>query len=116
MARSAKTLCEACSQLASQTTNIDTRQRLNNITKQTMQSITSLIQHRGSTVATDVNGEWSGSNRQETLTNAQAVSANVANLVKLITTEPRLVDLTTSQERITNTTKEVIQFSVMHIE
>ncbi|CAH8451419.1 unnamed protein product [Schistosoma bovis] len=106
MARSAKTLCEACSQLASQTTNIDTRQRLNNITKQTMQSITSLIQHRGSTVATDVNGEWSGSNRQQTLTNAQAVSANVANLVKLITTEPRLVDLTTSQERITNTTKE----------
>ncbi|XP_018648608.1 putative talin 2 [Schistosoma mansoni] len=106
MARSAKTLCEACSQLASQTTNVDTRQRLNNITKQTMQSITSLIQHRGSTVATDVNGEWSESNRQQTLANAQAVSANVANLVKLITTEPRLVDLTTSQERITNTTKE----------
>ncbi|CAH8450100.1 unnamed protein product [Schistosoma turkestanicum] len=106
MARSAKTLCEACSQLASQTPDIDTRQHLNNLTKQTMQSITSLIQHRGSTVSTDVNSEWSESNRQQTLINAQAVSANVANLMKLITTEPRLVGLTTSQDRIRNITKE----------
>ncbi|KAK4473924.1 hypothetical protein MN116_003248 [Schistosoma mekongi] len=106
MARSAKTLCEACSQLSSHTTNMDARQRLNNLTKQTMQSITSLIQHRGSTVATDVNGEFSELNRQQTLTNAQTVSANVANLVKLITTEPQFTDLITSQERITSTIKE----------
>ncbi|VDQ02484.1 unnamed protein product, partial [Trichobilharzia regenti] len=82
MARSAKTLCEACSQVSNQTTNPEARQHLNNLTKQTMQSITSLIQHRGSTVASDINGEWTESNRQQTWANAQAVSANVANLAQ----------------------------------
>ncbi|TPP61971.1 Talin [Fasciola gigantica] len=91
MARSAKVLCEACSSVSAQTPSVDARQQLNNLTRETMQSITALIQHQGNMVNTSgaTNGEWAEANRQTTLASAQAVSSNVSRLVHLLTTGPQ---------------------------
>ncbi|KAA0200427.1 Talin [Fasciolopsis buskii] len=92
MARSAKVLCEACSNVATQTPSMEARQKLNNLTRETMQSITALIQRQGSMVTTSGaagDGDWAETNRRTTLASAQTVSSNVARLVHLLTTGPQ---------------------------
>ncbi|KAA3678723.1 talin [Paragonimus westermani] len=111
MARSAKVLCEACSTVSAQTTNSEARQELNTLTRETMQGITALIQHRGSISnmdsGTDLSGDWvSEANRQTTLANARAVSLHVARLVHLVTQGPQFVG---QAARVTNEAREAQQ-------
>ncbi|TGZ65701.1 hypothetical protein CRM22_005745 [Opisthorchis felineus] len=113
MARSAKTLCEACSAVSAQTNNPDARHQLNALTRETMQSITALIQRRGnvSTAAAgsqlaEVNGEWDEANRQVTLANARGVSSNVARLVHMVTQGPQFIG---QAARVTDEAKEAQQ-------
>ncbi|CAL8103548.1 unnamed protein product [Calicophoron daubneyi] len=107
MARSAKVLCEACGAVSSQTANPEARQQLNNLTRETMQSITALIQYRGGAAGaksgTDSSGEWAEANRQTTLANAQAVSSHVAELVNFVTNSPRFAG---QAARVTDEAKE----------
>ncbi|CAH8439283.1 unnamed protein product [Dicrocoelium dendriticum] len=100
MARSAKVLCEACSTVSTQTTNPEARQKLNALTRETMQAITALIQHRGSVAP---NGEWAEASRQTTLANAQTVSSSVGRLVHLVTQSPQFAG---QVARITDEAKE----------
>ncbi|KAF5405196.1 FERM central domain protein [Paragonimus heterotremus] len=111
MARSAKILCEACSTVSAQTTNPEARQELNTLTRETMQGITALIQHRGSISnvdpGADLSGDWvSEANRQTTLANARAVSSHVARLVHLVTQGPQFVG---QAARVTNEAREAQQ-------
>lgn len=107
MARSAKVLCEACSNVATQTPSMEARQKLNNLTRETMQSITALIQRQGSMVTTSGaagDGDWAETNRRTTLASAQTVSSNVARLVHLLTTGPQFAG---HAARVTEDAREV---------